>query len=306
MHSYQPFEFSNQTGQAFLLPVVGIASAALAAFAYAWIDVYSPIAGYVSFLFVLGLGFGAALPVAIAGHRLKVRNPLILRINGAVTGVLAVYLAWVFFAWVLLRRDAPPDEVPALWTMIHSPGALWDFTQFLAENGWYSIRTFTPTGIVLWAFWAIEAAVVIGLGVLLSTSRVIGQGFCEDCNQWLQPEETVAIPADQGAPGKLIHSKGLAGITSVAPPSARASRWLNISRQRCGGCGQTATFQVDDVKAVQEKNGVKLVATPVVPLSMQGDAERTEIERIAALLAEADRQRFADVASKSDEATTSA
>lgn len=297
MH-YEPFQLSGHAGKAWLLPVVGIAAAAASAFVYAWIDVYSPIGGYISILFVLLLAAGAVLPVALAGRVLKVRSVMQLRIAGAVSGLAALYFAWAFFAWVLLLKGGAEDA-PSAWFWVQTPAAIWRFANAVAENGWYTIgHSLTPTGIVIWILWGIEAAIVVGAGIVLAPGRILGRGFCEDCEQWMADEEAVMVPADEGAPAKALRNHGLGGIQEVTAPSARAARWLRISRQRCPQCRAQAVFSAEDVKMVKTDKGVKAQATAVLPLSWQTDAEAGELARIQALLDAADAARMQAIAQK--------
>lgn len=297
MHS-QPFELSGRAGQAWLLPVVGLAAAAASAFVYAWVNVYSPIAGYVSILFVALLAAGTALPVAFAGRWLKVRSTLQLRIAGAVTGAAAVYFAWAFFVWVMTIKVGA-DDAPSPWDWIQHPAALWEVAGSIAEDGWYTIgHSLTPKGIVLWLLWALEAAIVIGVGFMLAPSRIGGRGFCEDCTCWMQDEPPLRVPGGEGAPARAVAKGGLPALTGFEPPSTRGSRWLQLVRQRCPRCQQRAVYGVDDVLVVKTEKGRKLQARPLVPLSWQGEAEAAELQRIEQLLAVADAARFAALKQK--------
>src|SRR5262249_35567729 len=145
-------EPSGATGRLWALPLVGLASAAVSAFVYAWVNVYSPIAGYVSLLFVAMLAAGAALPVAFAARWAKCRNLLAVRCVGAATGLAAVYLAWAFFAWVLLwHSGANADVLPSMWDFVCTPRALWNFAVALDKEGWYSFGHgpgMRPSGVV--------------------------------------------------------------------------------------------------------------------------------------------------------------
>lgn len=294
MHS-EPFVLSGRSGQAWLLPVVGIAAAAASAFVYAWINVYSPVAGYISLLFVALLAAGAAVPVAFAGRWLKVRSVLQLRIAGVVGGVAAIYFAWAFFAWVMILKT-DPDNAPSAWQWVQAPAAIWAFANLVAEEGWYSIgHALTPSGIVLWLFWAVEAAIVLGAGWLIAPRWILGRGFCEDCDAWMADEQTVMVPADEGGLPTAVREHGLPGIQEVRPPSGRAARWLSLGRQRCPVCKQAAVYRVDDVRVVKTEKGTKAQASPVVPLSWQGEDEVRELARIEQALQAADAARFAAI-----------
>lgn len=279
------YELSGNGGQAWLLPVIGAASAAAAGHAYAWVNVYSPVAGYVSVLFSLALAYGAAWPVALAAQKLKVRNLTTLRLAGVGTGLLALYFAWVSFAWVLLYRFAEPPE---FLEIARSPAQLWEFVQAINAEGWYSLSgDLRPSGLVLWAFWAIEAAIIVGFTATLSTRRVDGRAFCEDCGRWMQDEEAIAMPDAQGKLARAVAADGLAGIDAVDHPRRAATSWLVVSRQRCRGCSAAAVYRVDAVQHNKTDKGVKTTTTPVQPLHWQDAGATAEIARVDQLLAAA-------------------
>lgn len=292
----EPFELSGNSGRAWLLAPIGIAAAAGSAFVYAWINVYSPVAGYISLLFVAMLAAGAVLPLAWAGRFLKVRSVMQMRIAGVVTGIAAVYCAWAFFAWVMLIR-AGVEGAPTAWQWLQSPAAIGQFAADLSEEGWFSIGTsLTPSGAVLWAMWAIEAAIVVGAGYLWAPRRIVGRGFCEDCSVWMADEPPLMVPADEGGLVKKVQSGGLAGIDAVQPPGARAARWLRLGRQRCPTCQDGAVYRVDHLKTVKTDKGTKTEANEVVPLSWLRAAEAEQFARVDGLLHAADAARMAAVA----------
>ncbi|MBI1854022.1 MAG: hypothetical protein HYR85_27100 [Planctomycetes bacterium] len=302
MSSSDAYALSGRPGLAFLLPIVGIASAAISAFVYAWLDVYFPIRGYLSFLFVVWLAFGAATPLMFAGPLFKVRDAATLRVYGVVTGVATVYIAWTFFACILVIESSP-DTAPTIWYWIRSPIALWQFARAVAESGWYSFGrgpgSVRPTGIVLWASWAIEAGVVIGTCAWLAPRRIRDRAFCEDCNRWMSDEGDLLLSADDGVTPKTVRKGGLAGIHDVKPPDRNAVHCLRIRRRRCRKCQNAAVYGVDHLlfvnvvkilsplRALSVRNhpmGRTAESEPVLPLAWQRAAERAELERIAALL----------------------
>lgn len=286
-----PYQLSGSGGNAWLTFPVGVASGAAAAFVYAWVNVYSPIAGYVSVLFSIGLAFAAIWPVAIAGKKLKVRSVATMRLAGATTGLATLYFAWAFFTWVFLFRyaaDGPPD----ILDVVAHPANLWQFINAINADGWFSLgSSLTPNGALLWALWAIEAAIVIGGCVMFAPTKVQGRAFCEDCKAWMQDEEAIAIPADEGTPGKKLRKGGLEALGEFQPPAAGAARWLVLQRQRCAGCS-SSVWSADEVHTVKSGKETKTTTTPVVPLSWQAETDAPQFERIAGDLAAANTAHF--------------
>ena len=282
-------EPSGATGRLWALPLVGLASAAVSAFVYAWVNVYSPIAGYVSLLFVAMLAAGAALPVAFAARWAKCRNLFAVRCVGAATGLAAVYLAWAFFAWVLLwHSGADADVLPSMWDFVCTPRALWDFAVALDKEGWYSFGHgpgMRPSGVVLWVFWLVEAVAVVAGGWLLAPSRIAARAYCENCDDWLADERPLAIPAEKGAVGRTLVREGFAALTDVAPASTQAARWVVVQRQRCRQCQRAAFAAVETVATRTNKGKVETQVTPLLPLTWTDAAIEGEFARIARQLA---------------------
>jgi hypothetical protein len=282
-------EPSGAIGRVWALPLVGLASAAVSAFVYAWVNVYCPIAGYVSVLFVAMLAAGAALPVAFAARWAKCRNLPAVRCVGAATGLAAIYFAWAFFAWVLLwHSGVDAGALPSMLDFVRRPEAVWAFAVAVDKEGWYSFGHgpgLRPSGVVLWLFWLVEAVAVVAGGWLLAPSRIAARAFCENCDDWLADERPLTIPADAGAVGRTLVREGFAALTEVAPATTRAARWVVVNRQRCRQC-QRAAFAVAETAATQTRQGkVKTLVTPLLPLTWTDQAIEGELARIARQLA---------------------
>ena len=288
---HELFAHSGKNGLAWALPIAGLVSAAASALVYAWVTVHNPLVGYLSVLLVVGFAFAAVLPLMYTGLVLHVRNPLTMRMYGTVTGIATVYLSWVFFAWLLLRGTEPGAGSTVL-SWASSPAGVWAFANGLAEVGWFTLSGgLTPTGIVLWIAWIVEAAIVIGVCTRFAPCKVKAHGYCESCRRWMKREKPLRVSADEDATPRDIARAGLARLQRVVPPSPDAMRWLRIERQRCARCRTAGVYRVDHVMRV----GFRFVFLPrdlfktsqaetVVPLAWQRDPERAELERIAGAL----------------------
>jgi hypothetical protein len=73
--------------------------------------------------------------------------------------------------------------------IIFQPGATWETIKDINETGWFSIRGATPSGIVLWFLWLLEAAIIVLGSTLVANGAIENEMFCETCNNWCQPEE---------------------------------------------------------------------------------------------------------------------
>ncbi len=186
MESYNTvYKHSGKIGPAlFIVPIASIIGATLLSLAYAYISVYSPIAGYISILFVAGFAFGTGMVVSFAGKLGKCRNTGFLHLAGFLTGLYAIYISWAIFTFALLKKSGIDAD---LVHILSSPDALWTFVTTLNANGWYSIKSWTPTGTVLWIFWGIEALMIAGISSILGANGIDSEIFCEKCSKWCSP-----------------------------------------------------------------------------------------------------------------------
>lgn len=94
MSQRQIYSLSGDLGKGLLFaPLVGLVAGAVSAIAYAYVDVYSPIVGVISALFVLGLGFAVGMAVGWGGKVGHCRNAWLLHGIGFVVGLFTLYLS---------------------------------------------------------------------------------------------------------------------------------------------------------------------------------------------------------------------
>lgn len=138
---------------------------------YGFLIFWSPFV-YINAFITLGMGFVLAISVGGLAKVGKIRNTGVVSVIALIVALAAYYVHWV----VWIGRMAEGQT-------IMDPNALWAFISTVNTLGPWSIFGWTPTGFALWAIWAIEAAVVIGLGTI-SAHGVIDVPFCETTGQW--------------------------------------------------------------------------------------------------------------------------
>ncbi len=251
-HSANVYTHSGSLGSAlFLVPLVGIVAGLVLGLLYAYITVYSPIGGYVSVLFVAGLGFGVGMASALSAKVAKCRNPAFLKVAGFAVGLATLYGSWVFFEFVLLRHGGAEIEWANLPGLFLSPAVVWELASSINEDGWFSIGSFTPSGIVLWILWAIEAMIIVGIVTIATGFSVDDEVFCERCNQWIEtggPPLRLTIPEGEDlqtrvAGGELEALESLTPATDIYP-------FLAVDLKECDRCKNMATYQV---KMIEQK-----------------------------------------------------
>jgi hypothetical protein len=263
------YEHSGRLGLGpLLIPVGAIPATLLLALAYGYADAYCPIAGWVSLLMVGAYVVAVGTAVGTIGTFAKVRSDGFMAMAGAAVGLLALYTAWVAFEVAILGKDAASsDRTPSYLELLPHPGVVWEIATSIGEHGWYTIGGGTPSGLILWILWAIEAvAVVLGVTALAGGWHS-DHVFCEACDQWCDPAgplPTLGLPegglpalapAVEGSPDGLAVIEGLAPIASDAPLLVR------VDLKRCSGCKQTDAVRLRLVTNALDKQGKKTTET---------------------------------------------
>ena len=235
-----------------LVPAIGVASALLLSLVYAYITVYSPIAGWVSLFFVAGFGIAMAFTMVVAGRMAKVRNPGFMTLVGLFIGVVALYCSWAAFESVLICRSLDEgEEGIGYLQMLMRPGDLWALCQALNETGWYEIKGSTPSGIALWIMWGIEAAVIVGATVFGALGSISDEVFCESCNAWCDDRDiglVLGLPTDEGLFNR-VKEGDIGALESLELPLS-GMPFLNIEVKQCESCNDMSSYQA---KLVEHK-----------------------------------------------------
>ena len=253
-----PYESTGKLGPAlFMLPLVMFVATPLWATIYAYIDVYCPVAGWISIVFVGVFAAGFAVAASSVAHFFRCRSPKFVALIGLLSAAYGLYCSWVVFEYALLHRQELPVEID-FWDLASSPSAVWEIAQAINEEGWYKIKSLTPKGFVLWAFWAIEAAAVLIAG-LLSFALLPDRMYCEPCNRWCDEKHKDTRFA---APGDLESLHGLAAgdvrqIELLQPPSSVGplEPLVQLAINRCENCQNTAGMRVSLVERSLDKDG---------------------------------------------------
>lgn len=240
-----------------LIPLIGGVAAIVLAIAYAYADVYIPIAGYVSFILTFGFAIGVGFAVSMAAVGAKCRSTGFVHFAGFLIGLLALYVSWAAFVFVLIKRELPSEIDISLPETFLEPALVWNMALTINESGWYSIRDATPKGTTLWILWGIEALIVVGGVALISATGIAGRVFCERCTRWCDSVKDfmrLALPNDENL---MIRLSGghLDALGELPVVSAMATPYLRVDVQRCQSCTDTATWQVFLVTHQQTKEG---------------------------------------------------
>ncbi len=209
---------------------------------------------YVNFLVLGAFCFGLVLIGSSLVEFGKSRNKTVSFLFGLLTGVTALYANWITFAHVLVT-----DSIGEVfdYEITTSPAWLWEVATEVAVTGWYSLFDIAVSGIVLWAFWTIEA-----LGLLLApligayttaTTRV----FCEKCDRWADQEDGIVNfthpDAERVVSGFETQDVTILDNANIALPTDAG--YFSIDAEWCKKCRTTMTLSLRAVTRQWDDKG---------------------------------------------------
>jgi hypothetical protein len=240
----KPYEHSGSLGIS--LPLIllgGISGAVILAAIYSAAIVYVPIGGTISFIFTFAFAFGLGYMNSWLGYLGKCRNIKLLNIMGLGTALVGLYWAWVFFVYFLLSKTGAQGL--NLLKISTSPLVLFDVIKSINSTGWFTIKGATPSGIVLWILWSIEALIVFFFAFAISSSKIDERVFCEACNEWAPEGNDIDLELPYTA--EEIEQIAL-GEFEIISQLYKADKdffpRLIVKPVACGGCTRTRAIRL--------------------------------------------------------------
>ena len=226
-----------------LILLGGISGAVILAGIYSAAIVYIPIGGSISFLFTFAFAFGLGYMNSWLGYLGKCRNINLINIMGLGTALIGLYWAWVFFVYFLLSKTGAQGL--NLLKMSTSPVVLFDVIKSINSTGWFTIKGATPTGIVLWVLWSIEALIVFFFAFELSSSKIDERVFCEDCNEWAPEGDDIDLDLPE-TPEEIqqIAQGEFSIISQLYKADKNFFPRLIIKPVACLGCSRTRAIRL--------------------------------------------------------------
>jgi hypothetical protein len=226
--------------------------AVLAAYLYAYLIVYIPIAGYITFILSAGFGFllGFAAYFVLRGG--KVRSATKAFIYGSLLTVFGFYVHWaVWCAAILARGDV---DVSALGLVLN-PAALMEVITTVNGVGAWSMHGVTPSGAMLWVLWVIEAGLIFVPALIMAVSTA-SQPFCERCEVWCQDHDNLAQldAKDPDSAKTLAEQKDFTRLAALGAAAPDAQARLRVDLTTCPSCTNMTTLSIHTiVRKVDEK-----------------------------------------------------
>lgn len=252
----QVYKHSGAIGPAgILVPALGAVGALVLSIVYGYISVYNPIAGYISFLITGAFAFGLVMLMSVLAKTGKCRNAGFLHVMGGLIGALALYASWVVFIYALINRSYDDAELN-LFAMFLSPSDIWGTILDINETGWFTIKSATPSGVILWIFWGIEAVIIAGAPLVFGAVGINDEVFCERCNQWCDTSDKfqLALPSDASAT-KQITDGSLETLEGLNRVDAGVYPRLDVTVHSCQDCSKSAVYKVEATRLEVNKDG---------------------------------------------------
>jgi hypothetical protein len=259
--------------------LAGGLAAIVMAFLYAYAILYIP---FIYINFFLAVGYGGILG-AIVAFVLKARQVRSTPVTAAVAlgvGFIALYASWAVWVYGILGRADLKRDLVAIAT---HPVDLWSLILQINDVGAWKLGGSTPTGIILWIVWGLEAAIIIGAAIGSAIAMTSADPYCEACGTWCVSVPRVAR-LQACAPAELkprIEGKDWAFLESLGAAPVDASNSLQVDLHRCKQCGQTSTLTIQTVTVtVDRKNRQSKKTRSVLDKLLVTPAECETIQQI--------------------------
>jgi hypothetical protein len=252
--------------------VGGILAGAILAAAYAYLELYIPLAGVITF--ILTAGFGGLLGLVLGALMKwgKVRSAPATMLVSLIVAAVSFYISWGVWLYAALRRaDVEQADVLAI---LLNPGAMWELAGEINKVGAWTIRSWTPTGGILWGFWGLEALIIFAMTLLLAKVVIEGDPFCEHCGKWCEEAKGVLrVPmADPDEMKQRMEMKDFSYLEKLAAGKMDPSASMSLDVHTCPNCRNTNTLTVKSTTVTADNKGKeskeekeildKLVLTP--------------------------------------------
>jgi len=238
---------------------IGLVGGALLSGVYALINYFNPFI-YITFLATAGFGFGCGMVSVFAITVGKIRNRMLSAMLGLAIGFLSLYFAWVGYMYFVDLPRFPGGEL--IFDVTRMMGKI----RVAAQEGLWSIRNQTPTGMFLYAVWVLEAGIVLGLSTWVPYLN--DSPFCEECNAWCDEKEcpvTFSMPADFDSFEASLEAGDLSPLFQSAQRTPTARTYLQATVYPCPACEETTWLKLEAVtvnkndKGEEEKDETTLV-----------------------------------------------
>lgn len=208
--------------------LIGLLGAFLLSWVYGYVMDWNPFV-YVSVMGVAVYGLLLGSCVAIGLQVGKVRNTPIALLLTLLVALAGIYGAWVAWLFALSDQEA----------FLTAPSDLLAAARALAQTGVWSIFGNTPTESALYGFWLTEAFLILVCALVATYFFMTGNAFCETCQQWLEPAETLKVfqaPESYREIQGELELERLDVLGRLQPVPEGSAVFAELSAESCGRC----------------------------------------------------------------------
>ena len=244
----------------------GLVAAVVLAFAYSYLNHYSPL---LILNIVCAVGYAVALGALVAAlfRWGKTRNSTVGMFFATFVTLASYYLSWA--VWLSVVVSGGSFSISP-WALAADPLSLWELLQAVNARGVWAIgghgrssNREAVSGVLLWLCWGGEAAVVL-VGASVAAWKVLtAHPFCESCRTWCAEEPGVALirAADEDELKRRLEAKDFMYMKTVGGKDAGDIEWCRLDLHRCPGCGRTNTLRVQWEKLKTDRKGKQTVTS---------------------------------------------
>lgn len=239
---------------------------------------------YINALIVFGYVYAVGFVILTALKSGKVRNIFLAGVIAFFFGILADYVGWVSWLAVVFGDPLFLIEFFFPWEVLY-------FIRMVAEQGAWSISGTTPTGGILYAFWAIEAIAVIGGPAYIVTKELSETPFCEESDAWVDKKSQIGVfkPIANPRQFKQTISQGnfAAIFNELKPIQPGDTQFTSLEVHECEHCRKLITLNVNDIKIKLDKKGkAETKARAIISKLMITPHQLADLRKFAAPKAE--------------------
>lgn len=230
----------------------------IAALIYAYLNVYIPITGWVTFIFIIGYIFVTCTSSVFILKMFNVRSTMVILLWSAFACFMALYMDWACFVNVVINRYAEEADLSLADTLL-SPVALWDTICAIAESGWYSMGSSgksNVSGWVLWGLWGVEAVAICGANFFIAFST-LDDVFCEKCNQWADENDSVLnfCHDNEEFLVRAFSTNDIRFSEHIKPMTPNSKLFYTIRTSICSSCNEFVYLSLSNTRITLNKEG---------------------------------------------------
>lgn len=189
----------------------------------------------------------------------KIRSMAAITGVALLSGTVAWYVSWI--AWLLAASEYE--------FLVLTPGGLLAFMQIGFHEGFWSMGSGDSAvkGYPLMGIWTIEAALIIGISVIVPYTMLADRLFCETCGKWIKGQ--VKLPqrepvADPAALVQALEGANFETLAAMGPRSSSKDPYTSVVIHRCDSCGDLGYLDVKSCVLVESKDGIATQTTDLV------------------------------------------